>query len=113
MSKTFCFAKVLHLQNIMIIKIAALSSHGNDFKIIRILREGCCAYLYKDIHVLELKKALTEIYQLGYYNADSINIFKRRVIKIALGLPDELVLHERERIVATVVQQYDKCSNCD
>ena len=62
------------------IKTVALSVNDTDKAIISMIRAGCCAYLLKDIHPTELEKALNEIYQKGYYNADASNINYRRLI---------------------------------
>jgi DNA-binding NarL/FixJ family response regulator len=62
-------------------KIVALSMNDDSSSILRMLRAGCCAYLLKDIHPAELEKALNEITQTGYYNADAANINYRRLLK--------------------------------
>lgn len=62
------------------IKMVALSMKDDDGTIIHMIRAGCCAYLLKDIHPDELERALREIQQKGYYNADSYNINFRRLI---------------------------------
>jgi len=62
------------------IRKVALSVEEHDDQVIRMLRAGCCAYIPKRIHPTELEKALTEIYQTGYYNADLFNINHRRLI---------------------------------
>ena len=58
----------------------ALSMKDDDASILNMLRAGSCAYLIKDIHPLELEKALTEVKAHGYYNGDSANINYRRLI---------------------------------
>jgi DNA-binding NarL/FixJ family response regulator len=62
------------------IKTVALSMKDDDTSILGMLRAGCCAYLIKDIHPLELEKALKEINDHGYYNGDIANINYRRLI---------------------------------
>jgi DNA-binding NarL/FixJ family response regulator len=78
------------------IKIAALSSKDDDATVISMIRAGCCAYLLKDMHPAELEKALYEIYDKGYYNADASNINYRRLIKKAYE-DDALSITEREK----------------
>lgn len=63
-----------------LIKIVALSMKDDDNSIISMLKAGCCAYLLKDIHPGELEKALLEIYNKGFYNADALNLRFRRII---------------------------------
>ncbi|MES2328293.1 MAG: response regulator transcription factor [Bacteroidota bacterium] len=76
--------------------MVALSMKDDDATIINMIRAGCSAYLVKDIHPDELEKALMEVYQKGYYNADAANLNYRRLISHANG--DELVkLSDRER----------------
>lgn len=61
------------------IKLVALSMNDTDKAIIGMIRAGCCAYLLKDIHPIELEKALNEINVKGYYNEDAGNINFRRM----------------------------------
>ncbi len=49
------------------------------FSVIKMLKSGCCAYLLKDIHPVELEKALVEVYSRGYYNA-GVN-YRQLVVK--------------------------------
>lgn len=63
-----------------LIKAVALSTRDDDGSIIGMLKAGCCAYLLKDIHPDELEKALNEVNEKGYYNADAVNINYRRLI---------------------------------
>lgn len=79
------------------IKMAALSGKDDDITIINMIRAGCCAYLLKDIHPDELEKALSEIYEKGYYNADACNINYRRLIKKA-SQEDKPLLTEKEKV---------------
>ncbi|MCU7549840.1 response regulator transcription factor [Chitinophagaceae bacterium LB-8] len=74
------------------IKMVALSMKDDDTTIINMIKSGCCAYLLKDIHPEELEKALMEIYNRGYYNADAVNVNYRRLIKKA---------HEQEALSIT------------
>ncbi len=71
------------------IKSVALSMKDDDTTIIKMLKAGCSAYLLKDIHPTELERALEEIHEKGYYNADAANINYRRLITINdnLGKP--------------------------
>lgn len=66
-----------------LIRIVALSMNDNDSTIINMLKVGSCSYLLKDIHPIELEKALHEIYTRGYYNADAYNIKVRRSAEYA------------------------------
>ena len=64
-------------------KLIALSMNDKDNTIISMFKAGCCAYLLKDIHPTELEKALKEIIEKGYYNADAGNInFRRLLLKV-------------------------------
>ena len=64
------------------IKLVALSQNDGDNAIIDMLKAGCCAYLLKDTHPNELEKALSEIYEKGFYNADASNINFRRFLQL-------------------------------
>jgi DNA-binding NarL/FixJ family response regulator len=77
-------------------KIAALSMKEDDVSIINMIKAGCCAYLLKDIHPAELQKALLQIHERGYYNADASNInFRRLLLKRVAD--DALQLTEKEK----------------
>lgn len=52
------------------LKTVALSLKDDDHTIIQMIQAGCCAYLVKDIHPLELEKAINEIMETGFYNSD-------------------------------------------
>jgi len=76
------------------IKLVALSQNDGDKAIIDMLRAGCCAYLLKDTHPNELEKALNEIYEKGFYNADASNINFRRFLQLE---KESLNITEKER----------------
>lgn len=78
------------------VRMAALSSKDDDATIIKMIRTGVCAYLLKDMHPVELEKALWEIYEKGYYNADASNINYRRLIQKAYD-DEVLVLTAKEK----------------
>lgn len=78
------------------IRMVALSMKDDDTTIIRMLRSGCCAYLLKDIHPDELEKALNEVNQHGFYNADACNVNYRRLI-IKANETNNLHISDRER----------------
>src|SRR3954449_10190972 len=77
-------------------KVVALSMKDDDNTIISMLKAGCCAYLLKDIHPVELEKALLEINNKGFYNADSLNLRYRRIL-MRSGSEKTLTLSEREK----------------
>jgi DNA-binding NarL/FixJ family response regulator len=60
-------AEWLHLAYPGIRKVA-LSMEDKEETIIKMLRAGCCSYLFKDIHPNELEHALDEVHRFGYYN---------------------------------------------
>jgi DNA-binding NarL/FixJ family response regulator len=61
-------------------QLIALSMNDTDQAIIQMIKAGCCAYLLKDTHPTELEKALKEIKEKGYYNADAGNVNFRRLL---------------------------------
>lgn len=63
-----------------LIKMIALSMKDDDTTIINMIKEGCNAYLQKDIHPDELEKALQQVYTKGIYNGDSFNINYHRLL---------------------------------
>ncbi|HAK12399.1 MAG TPA: DNA-binding response regulator, partial [Chitinophagaceae bacterium] len=54
------------------IKVVALSMNTDDISLIGMIRNGCCAYLMKDISPAELQKALQEVHSKGYYNSENM-----------------------------------------
>jgi DNA-binding NarL/FixJ family response regulator len=78
------------------IRISALSMKTDDLTIIRMLRAGSSAYLLKDIHPNELEKALHEIYEKGFYNADAANINYRRLI-VKAEENEKVKINDQER----------------
>jgi DNA-binding NarL/FixJ family response regulator len=60
-------AEWLHLAYPGIRKVA-LSMDDKEETVIKMLRAGCCSYLFKDIHPNELEHALDEVHRFGYYN---------------------------------------------
>jgi DNA-binding NarL/FixJ family response regulator len=67
-------------KNYPLVRMVALSLKDDDATIIRMIKEGCCAYLCKSIHPVELEKALVEVYTKGYYNADLSNLRARDLL---------------------------------
>ena len=76
------------------VKLVALSMKEDDASVIKMIKNGCCAYLLKDIHPDELEKALMEVHKTGYYNADVSNIRYRRLI---MKQQEEEKLHLSDR----------------
>jgi two-component system, NarL family, invasion response regulator UvrY len=54
------------------IKILALSMDDKDKAIIRMLRHGARGYILKDVEPMELRKALTEVLNKGYYYSEMV-----------------------------------------
>ena len=76
------------------IKLVALSMKDDDTTILQMIQAGVCAYLLKDIHPNELEKALHEIEEKGYYNADATNINYRK-----------LLLKQKEEVEANITER--------
>lgn len=60
------------LKKFPLIKVVALSMNTDDISLIGMIRNGCCAYLMKDISPAELQKALQEVHTKGYYNSENM-----------------------------------------
>lgn len=73
-------------------RLVALSMNDDEETIIKMLKAGCCAYLFKDIHPNELEHALEEVHRVGYYNP-AINFQKLMENKVD---PLALFLSEKE-----------------
>lgn len=83
-------------------RLIALSMNDKDNAIIDMFKAGCCAYLLKDTHPVELEKALLEVKAKGYYNADTSNINFRRLLLKAEEKP-AITLSAREQQFLTFV----------
>jgi DNA-binding NarL/FixJ family response regulator len=65
------------------IKLVALSMNDKESIIINMFKAGCIAYLVKDTHPIALEKALHEINEKGFYNADIGNTnFRKLLLKV-------------------------------
>ena len=65
--------------NYPIIKVAALTMNDTDAAALGMIKAGCCSYLLKNTHPNELERALTEIAEKGFYNANNHINFKRLI----------------------------------
>ena len=54
------------------IRVLALSMYDNENAVIRMLKNGACGYVLKDIDPRELKLALDSIWDKGFYYSDLI-----------------------------------------
>ncbi len=67
-------------KNYPAMRLVALSMNDKEQTIIEMLKAGCSAYLFKDTHPDELKKALLEVHAKGYYNSDASIIGFRKLL---------------------------------
>ena len=67
------------------IKLVALSMQKDDNTIMKMLKAGCCAYLFKNINHDEFERALLEVHNKGYYNGDECNINLRKLLVKGAG----------------------------
>jgi DNA-binding NarL/FixJ family response regulator len=67
-------------KNYPAMRLIALSMNDKEQTIIEMLKAGCSAYLFKDTHPDELKKALLEVHAKGYYNSDASIIGFRKLL---------------------------------
>lgn len=78
------------------IRLVALSMNDDDKTIIRMIKAGCCAYLLKDSTPDELEKAIHQVYDKGYFNADAANINFRRLLQLQTE-QEALKISDKER----------------
>jgi len=52
--------------------ILALSMYDSEFNIIKMLRAGAQGYLLKNVSPSELKRAITDVYQHGFYHSELV-----------------------------------------
>jgi DNA-binding NarL/FixJ family response regulator len=85
-------AEWLH-QTYPAIRKVALSMDDKEETVIKMLRAGCCSYLFKDIHPNELEHALDEVHRFGYYNPA---ISYQKLVSSAQQTDSSLHLTEKE-----------------
>lgn len=79
------------------IKLVALSMKDDDITIISMIKAGVCSYLLKDMHPDELEKALNQIADKGYYNADAANMnYRRLLLKQEISVLEKITNREKE-----------------
>ena len=78
------------------IKVVALSMNDDDKTIIKMIKAGCCAYLLKDSTPNELERAIRQVHEKGYYNADAANINFRRLLQVQ-SEDDSLRITDKEK----------------
>jgi len=54
------------------IKVLALSMYDNESAVIRMIKNGACGYILKDAEPGDLRRALNEIVQKGYYHSELV-----------------------------------------
>jgi two-component system invasion response regulator UvrY len=54
------------------IKVLALSMYDNESAVIRMIKNGACGYILKDAEPSDLRRALNEIVQKGYYHSELV-----------------------------------------
>ena len=79
------------------IKLVALTMNDKDQSIIKMFKAGCCAYLLKDVHPNELEKALIQVKEKGFYNADASNVHFRNLLLHSDPQYAEIKLTPREQ----------------
>ena len=79
------------------VKLVALSMKDDDASVLDMIRAGCCAYLLKDMHPNDLERALIEIHNTGYYNADRSNTRFRKLLNSRHN-HEKILLSEREKV---------------
>jgi DNA-binding NarL/FixJ family response regulator len=84
-------------QNRPKIAIIALTMINDEKAIIKMIRSGASGYLLKDIHPLELEKALNLVLEKGYYYTDSVaNKLVKSITTDDASQPEQVKLTEKE-----------------
>lgn len=85
-------------QNYPSIKVIALSMLKNDLIVIRMLKNGARGYLLKDCEPGELKLAITEVYQKGYYYNEWLTPRMKTKASDTDSLKTKIMINEGELI---------------
>ena len=63
------------------VKVLALSMYDNEGAVIRMIKNGACGYILKDAEPADLRRALTEIAQKGYYHSELVTNHLVKIIR--------------------------------
>lgn len=85
-------------QNYPSIRVVALSMLKNDLIVIRMLKNGARGYLLKDCDPTELKQAIIEVHEKGYYYNEWLTPKMKRIGMEENLLPSKIMMNERELI---------------
>ncbi len=85
-------------QNYPSIRVVALSMLKNDLIVIRMLKNGARGYLLKDCDPTELKQAMIEVHEKGYYYNEWLTPKMKRIGREENLLPSKIMMNERELI---------------
>ncbi len=85
-------------QNYPSIRVVALSMLKNDLIVIRMLKNGARGYLLKDCDPTELKQAMIEVHEKGYYYNEWLTPKMKRIGMEENLLPSKIMMNERELI---------------
>lgn len=85
-------------QNYPSIRVVALSMLKNDLIVIRMLKNGARGYLLKDCDPTELKQAMIEVHEKGYYYNEWLTPKMKRIGMEENLLPLKIMMNERELI---------------
>lgn len=78
------------------IKILALSMYNHEFSVIKMLKNGANGYLLKGADINELKKALLDIYNKGYYSSELVASNFFQMIRQAENEDSPFKINEKE-----------------
>jgi DNA-binding NarL/FixJ family response regulator len=71
------------------IKVLALSMYDNESAVIRMIKNGACGYILKDAEPTDLKKALNEIAQKGFYHSELVTTHLIKMVRQGGNSADE------------------------
>lgn len=79
------------------IKIMALTMQGDDESLIRMIKSGATGYLNKNVHPVELEKALIAILKKGFYYPDWATSRVLHALSQDIQITGGIMLSEREK----------------
>jgi len=71
------------------IKVLALSMYDNEGAIIRMIKNGACGYILKDAEPGDLRRALNEIAQKGYYHSELVTTHLVKMVRQGINDGDD------------------------
>jgi two-component system, NarL family, invasion response regulator UvrY len=87
-------------------KILALSMYDNELNIIKMLRSGANGYVLKDTDPIELREAIQQIHEHGFYYSDLVTGRVLRMLQTPDGKTADILSEKETQFLALCCSEY-------